>query len=86
MVRGAINAAWDKLGGATGKLGVPTGEQSVDGDTVTQKFANGEISWDKASGAFSTKPADLASSLSGVEVPAGDRTDRERLRASPARP
>ena len=70
-VRGAINAAWDKLGGATGKLGVPTGEQSVDGDTVTQKFANGEISWDKASGAFSTKPADLASSLSGVEVPAG---------------
>ena len=71
VVRGAINAAWDKLGGATGKLGVPTGEQSVDGDTVTQKFANGEISWDKASGAFSTKPADLASSLSGVEVPAG---------------
>lgn len=71
VVRGAINAAWDKLGGATGKLGVPTGEQSVDGDDVTQKFANGEISWNKASGAFSTKPADLASSLSGVEVPAG---------------
>ncbi len=69
IVRGAINAAWAKLGGATSTLGVPTGEQTVDGDTVTQKFNGGEISWNKASGAFSTKPADLASSLSGLEVP-----------------
>ena len=69
VVRGAINAAWTKLGGATGALGVPTGEQTVDGDTVTQKFNGGEISWNKASGAFSTKPSDLASSLSGLEVP-----------------
>ena len=26
VVRGAIKAAWAKLGGATGTLGVPTGE------------------------------------------------------------
>ncbi|QEN14926.1 LGFP repeat-containing protein [Mycolicibacterium sp. ELW1] len=70
VVRGAINAAWTKLGGATGKLGVPTGEQSVNGDTVTQKFSGGEISWNKASNTFTTKPPELAGSLSGVQVPA----------------
>ncbi|GAY15997.1 hypothetical protein MSZK_27230 [Mycobacterium sp. shizuoka-1] len=70
VVRGAINAAWAKLGGATGKLGVPTAEQSVNGDTVTQKFSGGEISWNKASSTFTTKPPELAGSLSGLEVPA----------------
>ncbi|WP_396932515.1 LGFP repeat-containing protein [Mycolicibacterium sp.] len=70
VVRGAINAAWAKLGGATGKLGVPTGEQSVNGDTVSQKFSGGEISWNKASNTFTTKPPELAGSLAGVQVPA----------------
>lgn len=69
VVRGAINAAWAKLGGATGKLGVPTGEQSVNGDTVTQKFSGGEISWNKANNTFTTQPPELAASLSGVQVP-----------------
>jgi uncharacterized protein with LGFP repeats len=69
VVRGAINAAWAKLGGATGKLGVPTGEQSANGDIVTQKFSGGEISWNKATSTFTTKPAELAGSLSGVQVP-----------------
>nr|WP_236147518.1 hypothetical protein [Mycolicibacterium sp. CH28] len=71
VVRGAINAAWAELGGATGKLGVPTGEQSVNGDTVTQKFSGGEISWNKASNTFTTNPPELAGSLSGVQVPGG---------------
>ncbi len=71
VVRGAINAAWAELGGASGKLGVPTGEQSVTGDTVTQKFSGGEISWNKASNTFTTKPPELAGSLSGVQVPSG---------------
>jgi uncharacterized protein with LGFP repeats len=70
VVRGAINAAWAKLGGATGTLGVPTGEEKVDGDTVTQKFSGGEISFNKATKAFSTKPPELAGQLSGLEVPA----------------
>ena len=60
VVRGAINAAWAKLGGAGGKLGVPTGEQSANGDTVTQKFSGGEISWNKAANKFTTKPPELA--------------------------
>ena len=71
VVRGAINAAWDKLGGATGTLGVPTGEAKVDGDTVTQSFSGGEISFNKATNSFSTKPPELAGSLSGMEVPSG---------------
>lgn len=70
VVRGAINAAWAKLGGATGKLGVPTAEQSVNGDNVTQKFSGGEITWNKASNKFTTKPPELAGSLAGVQVPA----------------
>ncbi|BBY66310.1 hypothetical protein MHEL_45530 [Mycolicibacterium helvum] len=69
VVRGAINAAWSKLGGAGGKLGVPTGEQSANGDTVTQKFSGGEISWNKAANRFTTQPPELAGELAGVQVP-----------------
>lgn len=69
VVRGAINAAWAKLGGATGPLGVPTEPQSVKGDTVTQTFTGGELSWNDATKQFSSKPGDLAASLSGLEMP-----------------
>ncbi len=69
VVRGAINAAWAKLGGATGPLGVPTEPQTVKGDTVTQTFSGGELSWNNASKQFSSKPGDLAASLSGLELP-----------------
>jgi uncharacterized protein with LGFP repeats len=69
VVRGAINAAWAKLGGGGGKLGAPTGEQSVNGDTVTQKFTGGEIAWNKASNTFTTKPPELAGQLAGLQVP-----------------
>lgn len=69
VVRGAINAAWQKLGGATGTLGAPTGEQSINGDTVSQTFSGGQISWNQATKEYSTNPADLASQLSGIEVP-----------------
>ena len=69
VVRGAINAAWAELGGATGTLGVPTGAQTVSGDEITQNFSGGEISWNQATGKFSTSPADLASTLSGLELP-----------------
>jgi uncharacterized protein with LGFP repeats len=69
VVRGPINAAWAKLGGATGELGVPTGEPTVKGDTVTQTFSGGEISWNEATKEFSTTPSELASSLSGLEMP-----------------
>ncbi|MUM07460.1 MULTISPECIES: hypothetical protein [unclassified Mycolicibacterium] len=72
VVRGAINAAWAKLGGATGKLGAPTGDQSVKDDVFSQKFTGGSISWNKSSKAFTTEPSDLASQLSGLQVP---RTD-----------
>ena len=69
VVRGAINAAWAELGGATGTLGAPTGEPTVSGDTITQGFSGGEISWNQATEKFSTTPGDLASSLSGLELP-----------------
>ncbi len=69
VVRGPINAAWAKLGGATGELGVPTGEPTVKGDTVTQSFSGGQISWNEATKEFSTEPSELASSLSGLEMP-----------------
>jgi uncharacterized protein with LGFP repeats len=71
VVRGPINAAWAKLGGATGTLGVPTDEQTSKGDTITQTFNGGELSWNKATKEFSTKPAELASQLSGLEMPDG---------------
>jgi uncharacterized protein with LGFP repeats len=69
IVRGAMNAAWAKLGGATGELGAPTADQTENGDVVTQKFNGGAISWDKTSGEFSTEPANLAAQLAGLQVP-----------------
>jgi uncharacterized protein with LGFP repeats len=68
VVRGAIKTAWDKLRGANGKLGAPVGDQTVDGDVVSQKFTGGKISWNRAKNTFSTDPANLAPLLSGLQV------------------
>jgi uncharacterized protein with LGFP repeats len=73
VVRGAIKAAWDKLLGATGKLGAPLGDQTIAQDVVTQKFTGGQIAWNKTKNTFTTQPANLASALSGLEVP-GQKT------------
>jgi uncharacterized protein with LGFP repeats len=69
VVRGAINAAWDKLGGSSGALGVPIADETYNGDVVDQKFVNGELSWNRTTKAFTTVPADLAGQLSDVVVP-----------------
>lgn len=69
IVRGAMNAAWQKLGGPTGSLGPPVADQTENGNLVTQRFTGGEISWDKATDKFTTQPANLASSLSGLTIP-----------------
>ena len=68
VVRGAIKAAWDKLKGASGKLGAPVGDQATDGDVISQKFTGGKISWNRATNTFSTDPANLAPLLSGLQV------------------
>jgi uncharacterized protein with LGFP repeats len=73
VVRGAIKAAWDKLLGATGKLGAPLGDQTIIKDVITQKFTGGQIAWKKTKNTFTTQPANLASALSGLEVP-GQKT------------
>ncbi len=73
VVRGAIKAAWDKLLGASGKLGAPLGDQVIAKDVVTQKFIGGQIAWNKTKNTFATQPPNLASALSGLEVP-GQKT------------
>lgn len=69
IVRGAMNAAWTKLGGAKGDLGAPTADQNENGDQVTQKFNGGAITYDKSTNKFTTEPANLAAGLAGLEVP-----------------
>lgn len=69
VVRGAMNAAWDKLRAPIGKLGAPVGDQTMNGDVVSQQFVGGKISWDRAKNTFSTDPANLAPLLSGLQVP-----------------
>jgi uncharacterized protein with LGFP repeats len=72
IVRGAMNAAWDKLGGATGSLGAPMADQTENGDVITQRFSGGVVSWDRSKHTFSTEPANLASQLAGLQVPGQD--------------
>ena len=68
-----MNAAWAKLGDATGPLGAPMADQTEDGDVISQRFTGGEISWDSSTNDFTTEPANLASSLSGLEVPGAEQ-------------
>ncbi|MGV9801717.1 LGFP repeat-containing protein [Mycobacterium sp. NPDC003449] len=69
IVRGAMNAAWDKLGGAKGTLGAPMADQTEDGNVVTQRFSGGAISWDRSDNTFTTEPGNLANDLDGLEIP-----------------
>jgi uncharacterized protein with LGFP repeats len=72
IVRGAMNAAWQKLGGPTGSLGAPKADQTESGSVVTQQFGGGTVSWDRSKNTFSTEPANLASQLAGLQVPGQD--------------
>ncbi len=76
VVRGAMKAAWDKLGGAKGKLGAPVGDQVADRAVVSQFFTGGKVSWDRTTNVFTTDPANLASLLSGVQVPGQNQPSR----------
>ncbi|OBI79427.1 LGFP repeat-containing protein [Mycobacterium sp. E740] len=69
VVRGPINAAWDKLGGSTGPLGVPADDETYRGDLVTQKFTGGELTYNTRDKKFTTVPPDLAGQLTDVQVP-----------------
>jgi uncharacterized protein with LGFP repeats len=68
VVRGAMNAAWDKLGSSGGVLGAPVGDETYDGEVTSQKFSGGEISWNRKTKEFTANPAALADQLKGVQV------------------
>jgi uncharacterized protein with LGFP repeats len=87
IVRGAMNAAWQKLGGAHGDLGAPMSDQTENGSVVTQKFSGGAISWDRSDNTFTTEPPNLASSLAGLEIPGLDASQPHGTpQASPSVP
>ncbi len=69
VVRGAINAAWDKLGSSGGVLGVPVGDETYDAEDATQAFSGGRVSWNRLTKAFATVPPDLAKQLTDLQVP-----------------
>jgi len=69
VVRGALNAAWDKFGSSGGVLGVPIGDETYDGEVFSQKFSGGQISWNRQTNEFTTDPAALADQLKGLQVP-----------------
>lgn len=69
VVRGAVNAAWDRLGGSSGVLGVPAEDPTYDGAVVTQRFTGGEISYDARAKTFTTVPPELADQLADLDIP-----------------
>ena len=68
VVRGALNAAWDRLGSSGGVLGAPVGDETYDGEVVSQKFSGGAVSWNRKAKEFATEPAVLADQLKGLQV------------------
>lgn len=69
VVRGAMKAAWDKLGSSGGVLGVPVGDETYDGELATQPFSSGKVSWNRVTKTFTTVPPELAGRLTGLQVP-----------------
>lgn len=69
VVRGAINAAWDKLGGSAGVLGVPSDDEVYRGDVSSQNFTGGQLSWNRKDRTFTTTPPELADQLKDLSVP-----------------
>ncbi len=86
VVRAALNAAWDKLGGSAGPLGVPTEDEVYKGDLVSQKFTGGELTWNRASKEFTTVPPDLAGQLAGLSAPGRRHLGDQRGQAGGRRP
>ena len=68
VVRGALNAAWDKLGSSGGVLGVPVGDETYNGDVASQKFNGGTISWNRKTKQFTTEPAALGEQLKDLQI------------------
>jgi uncharacterized protein with LGFP repeats len=68
VVRGAINAAWDKLGSSGGVLGAPVGDETYNGEVSAQKFSGGQVSWNRQTKQFTTEPPALADQLKGLQV------------------
>jgi uncharacterized protein with LGFP repeats len=68
VVRGALNAAWDKLGSSGGVLGAPVSDETYAGEVTSQKFGGGEISWNRKTKEFITNPAALGDQLKGLQV------------------
>src|SRR6201997_663645 len=68
VVRGAMNAAWDKLGSSGGVLGAPVADETYDGEVTSQKFSGGEVSWNRKTKEFTSNPAGLADQLKGLQV------------------
>jgi uncharacterized protein with LGFP repeats len=83
IVRGAMNAAWAKLGGGQGPLGAPMADQTRDGDVISQRFSGGAVSWNHATNAFATEPANLASELSGLQVPGAEAPQAPQAPSAP---
>jgi len=50
-------------------------DQTEDGDVITQRFSGGVVSWDRAKRTFTTEPGNLASELSGLDVPGQQGSD-----------
>lgn len=67
VVRGPMTAATDKLGRA---LGAPAGAMTTRGDEVSQRFANGSLTFNTATREWKSMPnAQWAKSLTGIAIP-----------------
>jgi uncharacterized protein with LGFP repeats len=69
LVRGLINAAWDKVGGSSGPLGVPVEDETYSGESISQRFSGGQLTYDTAARTFTTTPPELAGQLADLPLP-----------------
>lgn len=69
LVRGVINAAWDRVGGSSGPLGVPVEDETYSGETISQRFSGGQLTYDTAAKTFTTTPPELAGQLGDLALP-----------------
>lgn len=69
LVRGVLNAAWDRVGGSSGPLGVPVEDETYSGETISQRFSGGQLTYDTAAKTFTSTPPELAGQLGDLALP-----------------
>lgn len=87
-ISGDMATAWEKLGGESGRLGYPVGNQSCAGSSCVQPFQGGTLAWTAVTGAVPVWPSAIGAKWQadgGMTAPLGAPRSAESCEGSACR-